>query len=207
MSAVSNANRREKYRKNPALYIDRAAKWAKEHPEYVKQHHVAYYKENKERLREAMNQYGKSPRGKAASLRAREKSRQKNRERSRIWRLNHPGATTKQVRSWAERYPEKYRLVNANKYANRKQQGEQDWRLTPHELNAMFTQQNGVCAYCAISISSAFVIEHKMPLSRGGRHVPSNVCLACSRCNTVKSNKTYEEFMLSMSETSIKRST
>ena len=38
-------------------------------------------------------------------------------------------------------------------------------------------------------------IEHKVPLARGGKHVWSNVVLACRECNLSKNQKTESEFL------------
>lgn len=38
-------------------------------------------------------------------------------------------------------------------------------------------------------------IEHRVPLSRGGKHVWSNVVLACRECNLSKNQKTESEFL------------
>lgn len=40
-------------------------------------------------------------------------------------------------------------------------------------------------------------IDHKVPVSKGGDHSPANLVLACTACNTRKSNRfTYEEFLV-----------
>ncbi len=38
-------------------------------------------------------------------------------------------------------------------------------------------------------------LDHKIPLSRGGRHEVLNWCLACRNCNQRKHTKTAEEFV------------
>ncbi len=38
-------------------------------------------------------------------------------------------------------------------------------------------------------------MDHMVPLSRGGLHCWTNVCLACPPCNLSKHDKTAEEFM------------
>jgi 5-methylcytosine-specific restriction endonuclease McrA len=37
-------------------------------------------------------------------------------------------------------------------------------------------------------------LEHKIPISRGGKHRYDNLEIACLRCNSIKSNRTIEEF-------------
>lgn len=53
------------------------------------------------------------------------------------------------------------------------------------------------CAYCGVSLTDIPMhIDHIIPLSRGGRHSPENLCASCGPCNLSKNNKTAEEFML-----------
>ena len=61
------------------------------------------------------------------------------------------------------------------------------------------------CAYCGVTLNftratgrkfsgNDATIEHRLPLSRGGKHLWNNVALACRDCNMSKNQKTEEEF-------------
>jgi 5-methylcytosine-specific restriction endonuclease McrA len=61
------------------------------------------------------------------------------------------------------------------------------------------------CAYCKVEMNFAratgrkfsgtdATIEHRLPLSKGGKHLWNNVVLACRDCNMSKNQKTEEEF-------------
>lgn len=61
------------------------------------------------------------------------------------------------------------------------------------------------CFYCGVTMmftraknrqfnSNDATIEHRLPLSRGGKHVWANAVLACRECNLSKNLKTEEEF-------------
>jgi 5-methylcytosine-specific restriction endonuclease McrA len=61
------------------------------------------------------------------------------------------------------------------------------------------------CFYCGVTMrftraknrefnSNDATIEHRLPLSRGGKHVWANTVLACRECNLSKNLKTEEEF-------------
>ncbi len=65
--------------------------------------------------------------------------------------------------------------------------------------------QGDLCAYCGVSLNfvrargrvfsgTDATIEHRLPLSRGGRHTWDNVVLACRDCNLSKGQKTEAEF-------------
>jgi len=49
------------------------------------------------------------------------------------------------------------------------------------------------CWYCGVSITN-WHVEHKLPLSRGGTHTASNICLSCPSCNSSKHTKTPQEW-------------
>ena len=48
------------------------------------------------------------------------------------------------------------------------------------------------CVYCGIV--GPIEMDHVIPLTRGGGNVKANVAPACARCNSVKSNRTPEEW-------------
>lgn len=51
------------------------------------------------------------------------------------------------------------------------------------------------CYYCKKIIPKEHrTLEHKHPLSKGGRHVATNITMACRRCNFSKGDKTEKEF-------------
>lgn len=51
------------------------------------------------------------------------------------------------------------------------------------------------CHYCQKFVLPMHrTIDHKIPLSRGGRHDPSNLTMACGRCNSRKRSLTESEF-------------
>ncbi len=59
----------------------------------------------------------------------------------------------------------------------------------------LFNKQKGKCFYCDCSLEQVgFHQEHKIPISRGGLHDDSNICLACPPCNMRKHTKTASEF-------------
>ena len=53
-----------------------------------------------------------------------------------------------------------------------------------------------ICYYCGrlITNEKEVTIDHKLPVSRGGKTVMSNFCIACEHCNKEKDNMTEEEY-------------
>jgi len=49
------------------------------------------------------------------------------------------------------------------------------------------------CVYCKTPVSN-YHLEHKIPISRGGKNKKINLCVACSECNLNKGTLTAEEY-------------
>lgn len=56
---------------------------------------------------------------------------------------------------------------------------------------AIYRRDNYTCQYCGSTRN--LTIDHVVPRSRGGKDVWSNLTLACSKCNTKKSDRTPEQ--------------
>ena len=69
----------------------------------------------------------------------------------------------------------------------------------PHKLDiqSMMCRQDARCSYCRELLSGRFHIDHKTPVSRGGRNDLENLHLTCGRCNMTKGAMTHEEFLVS----------
>jgi 5-methylcytosine-specific restriction endonuclease McrA len=65
--------------------------------------------------------------------------------------------------------------------------------LTGEQVAEMMIEQDGVCSYCGLR-RPPLVVEHIVPLARGGSHTRSNVTGACQPCNSEKYNRTPEEW-------------
>ena len=71
-----------------------------------------------------------------------------------------------------------------------------EWVCKPQDLIKLFNDQNGKCAYCGVDLEPGLVwIDHKIPLSRDGHHVLSNICFACKDCNVLKGTRTDTELL------------
>jgi len=61
-------------------------------------------------------------------------------------------------------------------------------------------KSNGRCAYCWEPIDftdqKSWELDHVIPVSRGGSSEASNIVVTCFRCNRVKRDLTYHEFVL-----------
>jgi len=88
----------------------------------------------------------------------------------------------------------RYRLQRRAIQSRRRARAMQaDGSYTAKDIMALHEQQQGHCAYCN-DLLTAYDVDHKQPLSRGGSNWPPNLCLACPPCNTRKHDKTESEF-------------
>ena len=114
---------------------------------------------------------------------------------SRDWAKNHP----EQRRNWRSLNPDKYRASNKMHKAKRRSQMQQaKGHFTRADLERLYSEQEGRCAYCGITIlwgvPRDIHVDHVIPLSRGGSNWPDNLALTCQDCNLSKADKIYEEW-------------
>lgn len=62
-------------------------------------------------------------------------------------------------------------------------------KFTAKQIDALFDQQNGVCAICGDPLKPGYHRDHKIPLARGGNNDISNIQLLCPPCNIRKRDK------------------
>lgn len=119
----------------------------------------------------------------------------KNPDKVRAWARNsyarNPEARKAKVREYQKAHPEETRrtkTINGNKRRLKKDAGHVPvWVV--RELFALF---NNLCAYC--KAAPAQHVDHIMPLSKGGEHIPTNIAPACAHCNLTKSARLPLEF-------------
>lgn len=67
--------------------------------------------------------------------------------------------------------------------------------LTVAEWLDILIASEGKCSYCAKVVGvQALVLEHRMPVSRGGGTTAENVTPSCSKCNGMKHRSSSAEF-------------
>lgn len=97
------------------------------------------------------------------------------------------------VRTRRALHPEKNRAAMENRRARIG-----GGKVTPNDVLLQFEAQGGVCVYCHQELDATYEIDHAIPLARGGVHDPSNIVLACAKCNRRKNKLTADEFIAKM---------
>jgi 5-methylcytosine-specific restriction endonuclease McrA len=106
------------------------------------------------------------------------------------WRTANPRKWLDNASKWERLNPDKVLAMRHNKRAEK---AGAEGRFTADELRALRTAQNGHCAYCD---RTGFVlhVDHIVPLKLNGTGYISNICFACTRCNSSKGQRTPEQW-------------
>jgi 5-methylcytosine-specific restriction endonuclease McrA len=56
-------------------------------------------------------------------------------------------------------------------------------------IRRMLLDQGGLCGICGLPIFGPYHVDHRLAVSRGGRHEYENLAIVHPRCNLKKSNK------------------
>ena len=162
--------------------LEATRKWRAANPEHTKAYSRKYREANREKLAKAKRAWDHENRAHVVEYR-------------RAYCLCHKEQTAQTHRRWFEMHPQKRALYEQIRRARKRANG---GSFTLRELNDLFAQQEGFCAYCGELLYRRFDsevhVEHRIPVSRGGNSDINNIALACSKCNLAKGILTDEEF-------------
>lgn len=102
------------------------------------------------------------------------------------WLMSHPEANRDRAIKWYRDHPERAkaqwhkRRVLKDSYEGK--------HHTAADIKSLLRTQEGLCAYCGITLDS-YHVDHVVPLSRGGGNGADNIALACPFCNLSKRDK------------------
>jgi 5-methylcytosine-specific restriction endonuclease McrA len=129
---------------------------------------------------------------------------EKARDAVRRWNKSHPEHRRAAKRLYYARHREQHKAVMAayhkahpevlraksNAYRARARAAE--GQFTSAEWRALVESYGGKCAYRGEA--GPVQVDHRTPLTRGGRNSIDNILPACQKCNTEKGQLTEEEF-------------
>jgi hypothetical protein len=88
-----------------------------------------------------------------------------------------------------KRLREAYGLVCPDRVITRSQ-----WdRMRPCVAPRIYKRDGHACVYCGSRRD--LTIDHVVPVSKGGRHIDSNLVACCSDCNTSKGDRNVDEWL------------
>jgi 5-methylcytosine-specific restriction endonuclease McrA len=123
-----------------------------------------------------------------------------DRQYQRNWRAKYPEKTRELTRQWRKDNLAAFRLsqrAHENKRRSlKKGSGE---AFTPDDVKlqrAAQTDKKGVfrCWWCGNPLGNEYHVDHRIPITKGGRNDAGNIVLAHRDCNMSKSDKMPWEF-------------
>jgi len=108
------------------------------------------------------------------------------------------------TRNWRKRNPEKHLPAHrAHQHKRRMKTTEQDTgTVTGSVILALLKKET--CEYCRKPVPmDQRTVDHVIPLDRDGLHDALNLVMACSTCNSSKSNKTGDEYRAKLQSESV----
>jgi 5-methylcytosine-specific restriction endonuclease McrA len=128
--------------------------------------------------------------------------RRKSTEQMQEWRFRNPERSSainskhngKYVVEWRKENRTKVRSYGSNYRARSKSA---EGSFTDDDINRMFKQQKGRCAYyqhCRSKLTKGYHVDHIVSLRNGGANFPSNLQLTCQKCNCRKNRRNGEAY-------------
>lgn len=93
------------------------------------------------------------------------------------------------AKEWRDANPEKF-LAKCHRYRARKREA----TVADCEPKIKLLSFERFCHWCCKRFDGDREIDHVVPLSRGGKHIPDNLVAACKSCNSSKCNKLISEW-------------
>lgn len=118
--------------------------------------------------------------------------------RHRQWRENNlPDREVEAERSrvWRKANPDHARALAKN--GKHKRRARTQGGITGAELREWETAQPKSCHWCGVKCPS-YEIDHRIPLSKGGKHERRNLVISCRTCNRKKGARCPVEFAQSL---------
>lgn len=110
----------------------------------------------------------------------------------KLYHKTHPEQAQAYTRKYQQEHPDK---VRANNQRRRARIANAPGSHTDRDIELIYQNQNGLCAYCGCELNGTFDLDHIHPLSRGGSNNPDNLACSCRSCNRSKHDKTLQEWV------------
>lgn len=167
--AEKSAYDRARYEALGAEIRARVKAYREANPDLIRERKKKYQRENREKLIAYLREWYK------ANVEYRRENAERLREKARLWAQANPHKIA--IRRHKRRA---HIIANGGNFS-----------LDDYLL--LIEIQGDICAYC--HRADKMTIEHIIPVSRGGRHELSNICLACKSCNSSKGDKMLHEWV------------
>jgi len=171
---------KEKFEKKKKRQAELLAKYysknANAHKERVRDRYV----KNKITIREQL---------KVSRLKNIDRYREKGRESSRLWRKKNPTKYKENLQNWIKENPDKYKLITTKGNSRRRAAEKNNTPDLTHNqkliIETIYLQRIRLEKKLGIQ----FHVDHVIPISKGGLHIPSNLQVLPAKLNLKKNSK------------------
>ena len=149
--------------------------------------------ENGDRIREQQRiSYHLSP---SSAISRAKKWSMANKKRRREISLKYARKNLAKIKAWQKANPQKLREGRRRRQAIRKSRiiGN-GGKVTPMEWREILGLTGGRCAYCGYQ--AKLVVDHFIPIIRGGQTVRGNLVPCCARCNSRKNDREPNQWVI-----------
>jgi hypothetical protein len=132
----------------------------------------------------------------AVNQRDRERNERPERQQQRKANMrNWYEANREHIRNYHRNYRRlKPEMRRAQTERRRSLKRNAEGNFSAQDITTKYEQQSGRCYWCHKELNEKYHIDHYIPLSRGGTNYPSNIVIACVRCNTTRQDKLPSEW-------------
>lgn len=170
----------------------RILRWKDKNREHVRDRDRRQKAKDPDKLRaQERARYAADPSRHRATVKAHyERNSEKIRERRRAYHHEvYPSCeeirviAQRRTAQWAKDNPERAKVHRRNGKARRRNV---PGVHTASDIDRIFEQQRGRCAYCRCKLGEVYEVDHIQPVAKGGSNDPSNIQLTCAKCNRKK---------------------
>ena len=157
--------------------------------------HAKYYSQNTNAHREYVrDRYAKNKitireQSRVSRLKNIDRYREKGREASRLWREKNPTKYKENLQNWIKKYPDRYKLITTKGNSRRRAAEKNNTPDLTHNqkliIETIYLQRIRLEKKLGIQ----FHVDHVIPISKGGLHIPSNLQVLPAKLNLKKNSK------------------
>lgn len=129
--------------------------------------------------------YFSNGKAQARCIECQKKYRREHHERNR----EHDNARS---REYAAKHKGRYELYRQNYHIRKAKAVNESYSVA--DLDVIYKSQQGRCWWCQDFVGLKFEIDHRIPLSRGGKDILNNIVISCGACNRGKKDKLPHEW-------------
>ena len=181
---------KEKFEERKKRESERHAKYYSKNANAFRKYKIDRYAKNRITIREQ---------SRVSRLKNIDRYREKGRESSKLWRKKNPTKYKENLENWIKENPDKYKLITAKGNSKRRAAEKNNTPDLTHNqkliIETIYLQRIRLEKRLGIP----FHVDHVIPISKGGLHIPSNLQVLPAKLNFKKNSRNslrWEELQL-----------